>query len=189
MRNHILTAAAFSTLLAGSALAQTMAPSSNSTPNTPPAATQTAPGANTNMNRSGAAMGTSAATGSFIDAQDREQWLATNLIGKKVSGAGDENLGEVNDVLMDRNGNVIGAVIGVGGFLGVGEKDVAVPFSNLELVRNADGDKLILRKTKDELKSAPEFKEYTDNSGRAAPAGTGAGATGATGTTAPATTR
>ncbi len=51
--------------------------------------------------------------------------LSTNLIGKKVSGAGDENLGEVNDVLMDRNGNVIGAVIGVGGFLGVGEKDVA----------------------------------------------------------------
>lgn len=185
MRNHILTAAAFSTLLAGSALAQTMAPSNNNTTNTPPAATQTAPGASTNMNRAGSTAGTTAATGTFIGAQDREQWLATNLIGKKVSGAGDENLGEVNDVLMDRNGNVIGAVIGVGGFLGVGEKDVAVPFNNLELVRNSDGDKLILRKTKDELKSAPEFKEYTDKTTRPAPAAT----PGAAGTTAPATTR
>lgn len=185
MRNHILTAAAFSTLLAGSALAQTMAPSNNNTTTTPPAATQTAPGASTDMNRSGSMSGTTAgATGAFIGAQDREQWLATNLIGKKVSGAGDENLGEVNDVLMDRNGNVIGAVIGVGGFLGVGEKDVAVPFNNLELVRNNDGDKLILRKTKDELKSAPEFKEYTDNTTRTTPAAT----PGAAGTTAPATT-
>ncbi|OYX89440.1 MAG: hypothetical protein B7Y84_05075 [Azorhizobium sp. 32-67-21] len=177
MRNHILTVAAISTLMAGSALAQTMAPSNT----TPPAATQTAPGsapgAKTDMNtRAGTAMPgqtTTTAAGTFIDAQNREQWLATTLIGTRVNGAADENLGEVNDVLMDRNGNIIGAVIGVGGFLGVGEKDVAVPFNNLELVRNSEGDKLILRKTKDELNAAPEFKEYTDNSTRAPAAATG----------------
>ena len=190
MRNHILTVAAISTLMAGSALAQTTAPSTSPSTATPPAATQTGPGAKTDMNRAGTAMPgqtTAAAAGTFIDAQNREQWLATNLIGTRVNGAADENLGEVNDVLMDRNGNIIGAVIGVGGFLGVGEKDVAVPFNALELVRNSDGDKLILRKTKDELKSAPEFKEYTDNSTRAPAAATGTESRPMT--TPPATTR
>ncbi|MEP9376477.1 PRC-barrel domain-containing protein [Aquabacter sp. CN5-332] len=166
MRNKILTIAALSTLAAAPAFAQSTAPSP-STDMTPPAASS--PSSDT---KPAGAMGSSsaAATGAFIDAQQREQWLATDLIGAKVRGAADENLGAVNDVLLDRNGNIIGAVIGVGGFLGIGEKDVAVPFDNLELVRSSDGDKLILRKSKDELKNAPEFKEYTPPAPTAAPA-------------------
>ncbi|WP_127090791.1 PRC-barrel domain-containing protein [Aquabacter cavernae] len=172
MRTHLLTAVALSALIAGPALAQSTAPTPSSGATTAPAA-GAADGAIKMPHNTSAA-----ATGTFIDAQDREQWLATNLIGTAVRGSSDENLGEVNDVLMDRNGNVVGAVIGVGGFLGVGEKDVAVPFNSLELVRNSDGDKLVLRKSKDELKAAPEFKEFTPNppaaSGTAAPGSTSA---------------
>ncbi|MEW6255344.1 MAG: PRC-barrel domain-containing protein [Pseudomonadota bacterium] len=186
MRNRMLTAAALSALLAGSAVAQTAAPApSNNNTATPPAASSpsNAPSGAMKMpsdTRANAATGTTT-TGAFIDAQDREQWLATTLIGTDVRGAADENLGEVSDVLMDRNGNVVGAVIGVGGFLGIGQKDVAVPFNALELVRNGDDEKLVLRKSKDELTAAPEFKEYTPN--RTAPA-----AGGSTGSSAPVTT-
>lgn len=187
MRTRMLTAAALSALLAGSAVAQTTTPApSNNNSATPPAASSpsNAPSGAIKMpsdTRANAATGTTT-TGAFIDAQHREQWLATTLIGTEVRGAADEDLGEVNDVLMDRNGNVVGAVIGVGGFLGIGEKDVAVPFNALELVRNGDDEKLVLRKSKEELKAAPEFKELAQT--RTAPAASGANS----GSTAPMTT-
>ncbi len=186
MRTRMLTAAALSALLAGSAVAQTTTPApSNNNTATPPAASSpnNAPSGAIKMpsdTRANAATGTT--TTAFIDAQDREQWLATTLIGTEVRGAADEDLGEVSDVLMDRNGNVVGAVIGVGGFLGIGQKDVAVPFNALELVRNGDDEKLVLRKSKEELKAAPEFKELAQT--RTAPAASGANS----GSSAPMTT-
>ena len=50
----------------------------------------------------------------------------------KVISANNESIGDINDVIVDRNGQAIAAVVGVGGFLGIGEKDVAVPFKSLE---------------------------------------------------------
>jgi hypothetical protein len=52
--------------------------------------------------------------------------------------ANNETIGDVNDVLIDRSGTAQAIVIGVGGFLGVGEKDVAVPFSALEFASSRD---------------------------------------------------
>ncbi|MEP9350034.1 PRC-barrel domain-containing protein [Xanthobacter sp. KR7-225] len=93
--------------------------------------------------------------------QSSDQWLASDLIGMSVRGSANESLGEINDVVVARDGRVIGAVIGVGGFLGIGEKDVAVPFQQVEMVRNSDNDAhAVVRRTKDELKAAPTFKEY-----------------------------
>ena len=62
--------------------------------------------------------------------------LASKLIGTTVVSQDNETIGDVNDVLFDRGGQVMAAVIGVGGFLGIGEKDVAVPFQQLEFVAN-----------------------------------------------------
>jgi sporulation protein YlmC with PRC-barrel domain len=112
-----------------------------------------------------------APTASFIGMQSADQMLASNLIGMSVRGAGDESIGEINDVVLARDGRVVGAVIGVGGFLGIGEKDVAVPFQMIEMVRGPDtSDHVVVRKTKDELKAAPEFKELetpsTNNAAR-----------------------
>ncbi|MFG1396484.1 PRC-barrel domain-containing protein [Roseixanthobacter pseudopolyaromaticivorans] len=183
MNTKMLTVTALAALLAGPAFAQTATPPS-AAPTAPSTSAPSATPSTSTMPSSGASATPSAPSGStaFIESQKQEQWLATNLIGTKVRGSGDESLGEVNDVLLDRNGAVVGAVIGVGGFLGVGEKDVAVPFNALELVRNNSGDSLVLRKSKDELKAAPAFKEYT----AAAPTPASAGGTaGAPATTTP----
>jgi len=65
-------------------------------------------------------------------------------------------------LLMEKGGNVVAAVIGVGGFLGIGSKNVAVPFKSLELSRDSDGnDKIAMRFSKDELQQAPDFKPLT----------------------------
>ncbi|MDI4664089.1 PRC-barrel domain-containing protein [Xanthobacter autotrophicus] len=170
MKNTPIYAAIATILLSTTALAQTATTPASPTP--PAATTPMAPGAT--MGQSGQA---------FIQQQRADQHLASSLIGMSVHGAADETLGEINDLLLDRNGMVSAAVIGVGGFLGVGEKDVAVPFQAVEVTRNADGkNRLVLRKTKDELKAAPEFAKY-----ESAPATTGSVAKPAT--TPPATAR
>ncbi|WP_051678909.1 PRC-barrel domain-containing protein [Xanthobacter sp. 91] len=119
----------------------------------------------------GATTSATAATGmapTFVTRQMADQHMASNLIGSAVRGPADENLGDINDLLIDRSGNVAAVVIGVGGFLGIGEKDVAVPFQSVEVNRVDGKDRLVLRKTKDELKNAPTFTEADK-----APASTG----------------
>ena len=74
----------------------------------------------------------SAMSGSFMTKIDPHQMLASELIGTKVISANNESIGDINDVIVDRNGQAVAAVVGVGGFLGIGEKDVAVPFKSLE---------------------------------------------------------
>jgi sporulation protein YlmC with PRC-barrel domain len=61
------------------------------------------------------------------------QFMASKLIGTSVVGQNNETIGDVNDVLMDRSGKAVAVLIGVGGFLGIGEKDVAVPFDRIEM--------------------------------------------------------
>ncbi len=90
------------------------------------------------------------------------QVLASNLIGEEVyNGTGEraEKVGDVNDVMMSSDGKAEAVVIGVGGFLGVGEKDVAVAFDRLNWSIGQDNEKrLTIQASKDDLKSAPTFK-------------------------------
>jgi PRC-barrel domain len=59
-------------------------------------------------------------------------------------------------LMIDSNGTVTGAIIGVGGFLGVGQKDVVIPFKELKVSTRDGKDWLVLNRTKDELlKLAP----------------------------------
>lgn len=84
------------------------------------------PAGSTTMNQAGGMHG------QFMTQMSADQVMASKLIGTKVIGANNESIGDVNDVIMDRNGQVVAAVVGVGGFLGIGEKDVAIPFKALE---------------------------------------------------------
>jgi sporulation protein YlmC with PRC-barrel domain len=59
-------------------------------------------------------------------------WRASKLAGLKVYNDANENVGSINDMLMDKSGNIKLVVIGVGGFLGVGEHLVAVPFDKVK---------------------------------------------------------
>ncbi len=61
-------------------------------------------------------------------------WRASKVVGLKVYNDNDESLGSINDLLMDKGGTVKAAVIGVGGFLGVGEHLVAVPLDKIKFV-------------------------------------------------------
>ena len=62
--------------------------------------------------------------------------------------------GDVTDLMIDSNGTVTGAIIGVGGFLGVGQKDVVIPFKELKVSTRDSKDWLVLNRTKDELELA-----------------------------------
>ena len=83
----------------------------------------------------------------------------TNWYKQNVYDPQDSKIGEVMDVLVDREGNASALIIGVGGFLGAGEKDVAVPFNAVQ-VTNKNNNKwyLVMNTTKDALKNAKGFK-------------------------------
>jgi len=70
--------------------------------------------------------------GQFMTQMQQDQMMASKLIGTRVISANNESIGDINDVIVDRTGQAVAAVVGVGGFLGIGEKDVAVPFKSLE---------------------------------------------------------
>src|SRR3954468_708930 len=76
--------------------------------------------------------------GKFMTQQSATQWRASKLVGLSVYSTNNERIGDVNDVLLDRSGNAEAVVIGVGGFLGIGEKDVAVPYKSVEWKMTSD---------------------------------------------------
>lgn len=83
---------------------------------------------------------------------------ASNLIGARVVTAGDEEVGAVSDLIIDQDGQVVGVVIGVGGFLGMGEKDVAIGWDSVQKTGNADELELRIDQSRESLQSAPEFE-------------------------------
>lgn len=107
-----------------------------------------------------AAATTPAAGSGYLTEQGADQIAASTYIGQSVYNASDESIGEINDVIFTKDGSVEAAVIGVGGFLGIGEKNVAVPLDTITVadVPNSDDLKLTTAETADTLKAAPEFK-------------------------------
>lgn len=96
----------------------------------------------------------------FIEMQEETQILGSKLMGADVQSAADEDIGDVKDVIMTENGQLVGILVGVGGFLGIGEKDVAIPFERLTLTREEPGDNdlvVTLETTREELEAAPKF--------------------------------
>jgi sporulation protein YlmC with PRC-barrel domain len=68
------------------------------------------------------------------DSSYNGNWRASKVVGLSVYNDGNESLGSINDLLTDKSGNIKAVVIGVGGFLGVGEQLVAVPFDKIKFV-------------------------------------------------------
>jgi hypothetical protein len=151
MLKKLMIATAASALLAGSALSQSPAPPSN------PAAGKA----------------------QVVDQQAPDQMLMSKFKGTNVIGSDDEKIGDVNDILFDKDAKILAYVVGVGGFLGIGTKDVAVAPSSFQVQPATDKDnmKLKLAMTKDELKNAAEFKPYKEPS-RTSTIGQGSPSTG-----------
>jgi len=100
----------------------------------------------------------SGATEMFIEQQGPDEILASSLIGSTVEDPAGEALGDINDVVLNDEGIVDGVVIGVGGFLGIGEKNVAVSFDAIEKAADANGTiVLTLNTTAEELENAPRY--------------------------------
>lgn len=93
--------------------------------------------------------------------------MATKIIGATVyDGAGQDanNLGKINDFILNKDGSIAAVIVGVGGFLGIGEKQVAVDYHALQWTAGPDGNnRFVLQTTKDELTSAPDFKTVDTN--------------------------
>jgi sporulation protein YlmC with PRC-barrel domain len=96
----------------------------------------------------------------FITTQPAGQWSAQVFLGEPVVNEAGETIGDINDVLFDKSGRIATAVIGVGGFLGVGEKRVAVPFSALVVTPSGkDGKRVVtVPLSKERLQAAPDFQ-------------------------------
>jgi len=143
MYKMFLAGTAAAALLAGTAFAQTIQSDADTAASdaTPPAATDSAVPAN-----------------DFVETQSTNEILATNLIGKTVRNREDERIADVSDLVVDENGRVTAAVLGVGGFLGMGKKSVAVPIESLETVATPDGEvEVVMLMTREELDEAPDF--------------------------------
>ena len=102
--------------------------------------------------------GSAAYAATTMTAAPTESWTVTNYYKQNVYDPKEAKIGSVDDVLVDKSGKVTGLVIGVGGFLGAGEKDVIVPFTSVKTAKKNDSWWLTLDETKDTLKNAPGFK-------------------------------
>jgi hypothetical protein len=88
-----------------------------------------------------------------------EGWSVEKLLDTDVRTLEGDQVGEIEDVLFDDAGKIAYVVIAAGGFLGVGERNVAVPLESLQLARDAEGDvRFNMNITKQDLESAPEYR-------------------------------
>ncbi|MCF1503241.1 PRC-barrel domain-containing protein [Afifella sp. H1R] len=95
--------------------------------------------------------------------QKQGEDLASSWMGQTVyssAGPDAEEVGDIDDLLVDENGNITAAIIGVGGFLGLGEKEVALDYDQFQVTQDQNGEmRLVVDATEEELKNAPEFQE------------------------------
>lgn len=105
-----------------------------------------------------------------ITAQATNTVLGTDLIGKTAYGTDQKKIGTINDVIMKQDGSGIeGVVVGVGGFLGLGEHNVALKMDKFSFRPSESGRILVvLNATREELEKAPAFKSKADQEAEAA---------------------
>ncbi len=130
MLKHVALLGVLATFGAASAYAQT-----TTTPNTAPAK----PAASPQMATAG------------VDTK--------KLIGRNIKNSQNETIGEIKSIQLGKDGKVDTVMVGVGGFLGMGEREVALAWKDLVITEN--GEKVTVNMTKDQLKAMPEYK-YTD---------------------------
>ncbi|ACI99065.1 PRC-barrel domain-containing protein [Rhodospirillum centenum] len=180
MRKELIGAASAAALLVcGTAWAQGTATQSDRTTtqsttqgSTAPGAmgqgtTSTSPGMTSPSTQGTTAQGTTSGStmgsaGSTAGSATADRTSAEKLMGKTVVDASGEELGEVKDVVMDANtGEARQIVISSGGFLGIGAKDIAVPFQQAQIQQGSE-ELTVSGLTRNQVEQLPEF-EYDDN--------------------------
>ena len=161
MTKKLMLGAALSALMLPGAFAQ--APQSPSA--TPPAASQpdqAKPSTPPPAAKSDQAKPSGAGDAKFVMSQKPDQYLASKFKGTDVIGTDGKKIGDVSDILFDKDGKIEAYVVSVGGFLGMGAKEVAIAPSSftVEPGTNGSAGKLKLSINQDEMKQAQNFKPY-----------------------------
>ena len=153
MLKQLMLTTALSAALTTAAFAQS---------SSPPSSSSDTPAAKTESSSTPAAKPEGSGKLNFVSSQKPDQWLATKFKGTDVVGSDNEKIGDVSDILFDKSGKVEAIIISVGGFLGVGAKEVALALNSFDVVpgQNGASDKLKLSATKDQLKDAQNFARY-----------------------------
>ncbi|MEX0624207.1 PRC-barrel domain-containing protein [Saccharospirillum sp.] len=94
----------------------------------------------------------------YLESAPANSMNASDLIGSNITTDGEEEVGSISELIIDENGQVVAVVVGVGGFLGMGEKDVAIGWDDVTKTGTGDNQELRIRMTRDELSSAPGFE-------------------------------
>ena len=110
---HLMAALLGTALLSAPALAQTQSPAPAATPN---------------------AASSTMSAGNWMTQERAGQWRASKIEGLNVYNDANEKIGDISELLVDQTGKVEAVVIGVGGFLGMGEHDIAVSMDKLKFV-------------------------------------------------------
>jgi hypothetical protein len=156
MKSHMVKSTVIAALLscgAAVAYAQTPPAQPTSPPSTAPASPAPSPGASAPASRTAPADHT-VSTGDFNASGDM---AASKLIGTKVRNADKESIGKVDEIYLDPDAKVTTVVISVGGFLGVGSKDVGVKWSDLQFGKDGSSIVLTTALSKDQLKALPDY--------------------------------
>lgn len=105
-----------------------------------------------------AAAQTAAAPVTFLDKQNNTEVLGTDFIGAPVLGTDGQQIGKIANLVFDQNGRIELAVIGIGGVLGIGEKEVALPFEAVKSEEKDGKQVFAIDVSKDQLKAAPSYQ-------------------------------
>jgi sporulation protein YlmC with PRC-barrel domain len=94
-----------------------------------------------------------------IVARQPDMILVSSLLNTSVYGTDNSAIGEIEDIIIKSDGKIEGIVVSIGGFLGIGEKKVALKLDRVKVMPEADGKaRITVIATKEELREAPEFK-------------------------------
>jgi sporulation protein YlmC with PRC-barrel domain len=105
-----------------------------------------------------AALATPAFAAQTMSNLPSDSFTITDYYKQNVYDNGKNTVGKIDDVLLDKSGKITTLIVGVGGFLGMGEKDVALPFAAVKAEKKDDKWYLTVDETKDSLKSAAGYK-------------------------------
>jgi sporulation protein YlmC with PRC-barrel domain len=92
--------------------------------------------------------------------QSADEYRTSQLVGSKVYNNANENIGKIEDIILKADGTMDEVVLSVGGFLGIGDKYVSVPFSALKLTRDGSSLKVTTDGTKDSLKARSDYQFF-----------------------------
>ena len=134
----------------------TAAPSSRPDAAAPSAASPSRDGAAPGA--SGSARATGMASTKFLTLQKDGEQISSDLVGMSVVNNAGENVGKISNLIIDKDNRVTGAVLSVGGFLGLGAKSVAVPWDALKIEKRDNRHVAAIAMSNAEIVNAPDFK-------------------------------